>query len=157
MSHPLRTRRSSDLGDAFVDALACNWLVAAPDAHAKNYALLLEGPQVRLAPLYDIASALAYPDFHLPKLKMAMKIGGYYRLSAIGRQAWIRLSEDLRLDRAVVLDRLSGLIQRISDAFPDAAGEPAVVALNSPLPPRLFDAVASRPGALPRPNARPRS
>src|SRR3546814_16178066 len=69
--------------EAFVDALAFNWLVAAPDAHAKNYALLLEGPQVRLAPLYDIASALAYPDFHLPKLKMAMKIGGYYRLSAI--------------------------------------------------------------------------
>src|SRR3546814_18173988 len=136
MSHPLRTRRSSDLGDAFVDALACNWLVAAPDAHAKNYALLLEGPQARLAPLHDIASALAYPDFHLPKLKMAMKIGGYYRLSAIGRQAWIRLSENLRLDREVVLYRISGLIERISDAFDIAAGEPGVGALHIHLPHR---------------------
>src|SRR3546814_871051 len=57
-------RAASSAVEAFVDALAFNWLVAAPDAHAKNYALLLEGPQVRLAPLYDIASALAYPDFH---------------------------------------------------------------------------------------------
>src|SRR3546814_12707484 len=85
---------------------------------------------------------------------MAMMIGGYDRLSAIGRQAWIRLSEDLRLDREVVLDRISGLIERISDAFADAAGEPEVVALNSPLPSRLVDAVASRAGALTRSKAR---
>ena len=70
---------------AFTDAPAFNWLSAGPDAHAKNYAVLLAGSQVRLDPFFDIGSALAYPDFHPPKVKLAMKTGGYYRLSSIGR------------------------------------------------------------------------
>jgi len=43
--------------NTFVDALVFNWIVAAPDAHAKNVSVLLNGGGVRLAPLYDIASA----------------------------------------------------------------------------------------------------
>ena len=46
----------------FADALAFNWLIAGTDAHAKNYSLLLAGNQIRLAPLYDIASILPYDD-----------------------------------------------------------------------------------------------
>jgi serine/threonine-protein kinase HipA len=42
----------------FVDALAVNWLIAGTDAHAKNYSMLLTPGQIRLAPLYDVASAL---------------------------------------------------------------------------------------------------
>lgn len=34
----------------FLDALSLNWLIMGTDAHAKNYSLLLSGPQVRLAP-----------------------------------------------------------------------------------------------------------
>jgi len=45
---------------ALIDALAWNWLIAGTDAHAKNYSLLLAGNDVRLAPLYDVASALPY-------------------------------------------------------------------------------------------------
>jgi serine/threonine-protein kinase HipA len=63
----------------FLDALIWNWLIAGTDAHAKNYSLLLSGGEVRLAPLYDIASALPYgTDEH--KLRFAMKIGGDYRV-----------------------------------------------------------------------------
>ncbi|WP_225160046.1 HipA domain-containing protein [Bradyrhizobium sp. BRP56] len=55
------------------------------DAHAKNYSLLLaNGPTVRLAPLYDIASILTYDDVDLQKMKLAMKIGGEYKLGQIG-------------------------------------------------------------------------
>lgn len=43
----------------FFDALVYSWLVLATDGHAKNYSLLLSGHQVRLAPLYDVASASA--------------------------------------------------------------------------------------------------
>lgn len=57
----------------FVDALAFTWIIAGTDAHAKNYSLLLAGPQVRLAPLYDVASALPYDDMYLPRLRMAMR------------------------------------------------------------------------------------
>ena len=59
----------------FVDALAFNWLIGGTDAHAKNYSMLLGGAQVRLAPLYDVASSLPYDDMFVPKLKMAMRIG----------------------------------------------------------------------------------
>src|ERR1035437_9306060 len=66
---------------SFVDANIFNWLIAGTDAHAKNYALLLGGGgAVRLAPVYDLASILPYQTVDLQKAKLAMKIGGEYRL-----------------------------------------------------------------------------
>ena len=63
----------------FIDALIFNWLIGGTDAHAKNYSLLIGGGgMVRLAPLYDIASILAYPDIDPRKAKLAMKIGDRY-------------------------------------------------------------------------------
>ncbi|HEY0691385.1 MAG TPA: HipA domain-containing protein [Kribbella sp.] len=57
-----------DATRAFLDALVWNWVIAGTDAHAKNYSLLLLGNQVRLAPFYDVASALPYdtiPEQHV--------------------------------------------------------------------------------------------
>lgn len=42
----------------FADALIWNWAIAGTDAHAKNYSLVLRGSRARLAPFYDVASAL---------------------------------------------------------------------------------------------------
>jgi serine/threonine-protein kinase HipA len=65
--------------DTFVGALAFNWLIGGSDGHAKNYSLLHgSGGRVRFAPLYDLASALPYPDLNTPKLKLAMKYGSHY-------------------------------------------------------------------------------
>lgn len=58
----------------FADASIWNWLIAGTDAHAKNYSPLLAGNQVRLVPLYDVASALPY-GAHENKLRLAMKVG----------------------------------------------------------------------------------
>jgi hypothetical protein len=68
---------AADAVRRFADALIWNWLIAGTDAHAKNYSLLLADNQVRLAPLYDIASSLPY-CVHEKKLRLAMKIGGDY-------------------------------------------------------------------------------
>jgi serine/threonine-protein kinase HipA len=132
-----------DVG-AFVDALVFNWLIGAPDAHAKNYALLLSGRQVRLAPFFDIASALAYPDVYGPKIKLAMKVGGYYRLSSIGRRAWERLAGELRLDPDLLIVRARELTERLPDVLSTVCADPVIVALDSALPDRLLDQVASR-------------
>jgi serine/threonine-protein kinase HipA len=129
---------------AFVDALVFNWLIGAPDAHAKNYALLLSGRQVRLAPFFDIASALAYPDIYGPKIKLAMKIGGSYRLSSIGRHAWERLAAELRLDPELLIVRARQLAERLPDVFSTICADSVIVALDSALPGRLLDQVASR-------------
>ena len=79
----------------FVRALIFNWLVVGTDAHAKNYGVLIDAhDSVRLAPLYDVASALPYPaTMPLRKLKLAMKIGGEYLVSRIGGRHWRALAE----------------------------------------------------------------
>jgi len=74
----LREQSSSAEKNAqsFLDAIAVNWLIAGIDAHAKNYSLLLgKNGVVRLAPLYDLASILPYPNMNLSKVKLAMKVG----------------------------------------------------------------------------------
>jgi serine/threonine-protein kinase HipA len=126
----------------FADALAWNWLIAGTDAHAKNYSLLLSGSQVRLAPLYDIASALPY-GVHERKLRLAMKLGGDYAVFP-RRNTWPRAARELRLDADALIERVRELAAITPDAFADAAAEPAVTALDSALPARLLDLVADR-------------
>ncbi|WIB65769.1 HipA domain-containing protein [Curtobacterium sp. MCBD17_040] len=46
----------------FFKAVAFHWVTVSTDAHAKNYSLLHAPAGSRLAPMYDAASALPYPD-----------------------------------------------------------------------------------------------
>ncbi len=110
------TQPAEDIG-TFLSALALNWLIAGTDAHAKNYSLLI-GVQgrSRLAPLYDIASALPYPDMPAQKLKLAMKIGGKYRLRDIGRYEWEKLGQELGLAAEHVLSVACQLARQLPDA-----------------------------------------
>ena len=138
----------------FFEALAWNWVIAGTDAHARNYSLLLSGGQVRLAPLYDIASALPYPGVDAWKLKTAMKLGGEYRLKAHGPSTWPKVAAELALDADDVVSRVRELVDGAPDALADAAQQPAVRVLKSAMPARLVDAVADRVehcrGQLPR-------
>lgn len=126
----------------FLDALAWNWVIAGTDAHAKNYSLLLASGQVRLAPLYDVASALPYGT-HERKLRFAMKIGGDYRVF-LHHNTWDNAANDLGLDPEAVLARVEKLATSAPDAFADAASAPDVAALERPLPARLIDLVNER-------------
>lgn len=128
----------------FLDALTLNWLICGTDAHAKNYSLLLAGRQVRLAPLYDVASALPYPDMPLQKLRLAMKFGGSSLVTPRSPSIWPRVSKELGLPLDVVIERAMSLMDRLPDAFADAAREPSIAALPSNMPSRLVDAVADR-------------
>jgi len=126
----------------FADALIWNWLIAGTDAHAKNYSVLLAADQVRLAPLYDIASALPYGT-HEQRLRMAMKIGGDYRVFS-NRNTWPAAAKDLGLDANLLVDRARELAAVAPDAFADAGRSPDVDALGRPLPTRLVDLVTER-------------
>jgi serine/threonine-protein kinase HipA len=126
----------------FVDALALNWLIAGTDAHAKNYSLLLAPGQVRLAPLYDVASSLPYDDMYLPRLRLAMRIGSEYRVDAITARHWDRFAERNALDADRLIERIDELARRLPDAFREAAAAEAVTALRSDLPERLATSVA---------------
>jgi serine/threonine-protein kinase HipA len=123
----------------FVDALALNWLIAGTDAHAKNYSVLLTPTQIRLAPLYDIASSLPYDDMPLRQLRLAMKIGGEYRITAIGRRHWDRFAEVNGLDAEVLRTRIMELADRLPAALQEAAGR--IGDLRTELPGRLVEKV----------------
>lgn len=114
------SRRASEDVETLVDALAFNWLIGGTDAHAKNYSLLIgaEG-RVRLAPLYDVASALPYEHLSARKLKLAMKLGGTYRLWDVGRHQWSRLAAELDLDAEAVIARARDMAERMPDLAAD--------------------------------------
>jgi serine/threonine-protein kinase HipA len=120
----LRTHSSAPSRDVdtFIDALAFNWLIAGTDAHAKNYALLFgRGGRTRLAPLYDLGSALPYPSLRQDKLAMAMKIGNTYRLRDIRRQHWESLLREARVDIEAALARITSMAEALPDHASDLA------------------------------------
>jgi serine/threonine-protein kinase HipA len=100
----------------FLDALALSWVIGGTDAHAKNFSLLHgRGSRLRLAPLYDAASAL--PHLAEQKLKLAMKIGDHYGLRAILRGSWSSLARENGLPVDEVLSR----VRRVAVDVPEAA------------------------------------
>lgn len=102
--------------DTLLGALALNWVMAGTDAHAKNYSILIAGGQVRLAPLYDVASVLPYPKrIPLREAKLAMRIGREYSVWKIGRRHWERLAEEAGMESAAVLDRVRSIIAAIPE------------------------------------------
>ncbi|MGH9046930.1 MAG: HipA domain-containing protein [Acidimicrobiales bacterium] len=126
----------------FADALIWNWFVAGTDAHAKNYSILLAVNQVRLAPMYDVASALPYGT-HENKLRLAMKIGGDYRVHP-DRNTWPAAAKDLGIDPDRLVARVQEVGSVITDSFVEAAKAPLVRALQRPLPDTLVDLISER-------------
>lgn len=142
LRHAMPAHVADDAVWRFIDALVWNWLIAGTDAHAKNYSLLLASNQVRLAPLYDIASALPY-GVHEKKLRLAMKIGGHYDVFTY-RNPWPRAAHELGVDTETLIDRVRGLAARTADAFADAAAAPGVANLRRDRTGRLVDFVSER-------------
>lgn len=128
----------------FADALIWNWLIGGTDAHAKNYSVLLAGDQARLAPLYDIASALPY-GMHERKLRLSMRIGSSYEVYP-QRNRWPDAARDLGLDAEALVDRARQLARIAPEALADAVSARAVTALDRDLPRRLLDLVTDRAG-----------
>ena len=150
----------------FVGALTFNWLMGGTDAHAKNFSLLLSGPQVRLAPLYDLVSAFPYvtgpkeprrPGQIRGNLKLAMNIGANRELGLVRKEDWEELAVDVGISRELVLAEVEKLAELVPAAFAAAASTDDVIAARSKLPQRLVErveanvalcknALAGRPG-----------
>ena len=126
----------------FADALIWNWLIGGTDAHAKNYSLLLSGGQVRLAPLYDVASALPYGT-NERKLRLAMKIGSSYAVFA-QRNTWPSAARELGLNAERLVNRARELANTAPEAFAAAANTKDVLALKREMPAKLVELIAER-------------
>jgi serine/threonine-protein kinase HipA len=143
----LRTySRSADEDIAvFVESLIFNWLIGGTDAHAKNYAVLMgaEG-RIRLAPLYDIATILPYAGKQLPKAKLAMKIGGKYRLVEIGAYQWNKLARDLKFAPERMHESLVRMSKTVIDIAEDVRRREQRRGLSHPILGRLTKALIAR-------------
>ena len=140
------TDREADL-ETFIDALGFNWIIAGTDAHAKNYSLLLSGRRIRLAPLYDVASILPYDDFDFQKMKLAMKVGGEYKLSLIGLRQWQKFAREMRIDTDALVERLAAMAERLPDEVNAARAGARSEGLDAPIIERLAKELIERANA----------
>ena len=109
--------------DKFVDGLIFNTIIGAPDGHARNYAVMLDERGPRLAPLFDVASGLAYDVNGRSAREVAMSVGGMTLLDQIDADAWRRFAGDNRLDEAATLERVRQLAELAPAAFESVLDE----------------------------------
>ncbi|MCV0381720.1 type II toxin-antitoxin system HipA family toxin [Nitratireductor sp.] len=129
-----------DDAETFIDAIAFNWLVGGTDAHAKNYSILIgTGGRVRLAPLYDVASILPYEQFDPMKIRLAMKLGGKYRIRDISARSWDKLSDELRLNKDEVAQRVCNMASRIPDQSENIRAQLKESGMNHPIVDRMAE------------------
>lgn len=125
----------------FIQALAYAWVIGGTDAHAKNYAILLSGPNLRFAPLYDLNSILPYEVAEVRNLpqgqasfhdsSLAMRIGSHRKIREVTGEDWRELAETNSLDpeevRALVLEVIKVTPPAMKSAierFPDSVMNP---------------------------------
>lgn len=131
----------------FVQALAYNFAIGGTDAHAKNYAVMLLRKQVRLAPLYDIASILPYAGTE-KGIKLAMKIGGRYEMDRIHLGNWNAFSAEVGLDAEQTIADMRDIVFRLPGEALALLHQCRAEGLASPHLDTLVDALWQRAKAL---------
>ena len=107
----------------FAEALLWALVTINRDAHARNYSVMLEaGGIVRLAPLYDLNSSLAYFSSGFGEREMAMRYGSRFTVySANSDHSLIDTAARLDLPSQWVIDRAESLAAAAVDAFAEEA------------------------------------
>ena len=141
----------------FFEAALFNWAALGTDAHAKNYALAYSGARAArpdLAPLYDLGSALAYPEINDRRARLAMSFAGHYRTFEIEPRHLVREAEPLGLIEQWVIDRARELVRGLPDALGRAAAEAPLSGEDARFAATLVDRAHERAGELDRQLAR---
>jgi serine/threonine-protein kinase HipA len=100
--HPLVSGHT-EARENFVKCAVFNYIIGNCDAHAKNFSLLYNGnKELRLAPFYDLASTMAYPEL---AQKFAMAIGKTFRFDRVAEHSWKEFAAamNIRAERVVSL------------------------------------------------------
>ena len=94
------------------------------EGEIRRLAAALEGtlpPAVQLAPLYDVATGLAYEARE--NRVLSMSVGGQFAVDRIGRPEWERFAEQNRLDGQAVVRRALQMAETVPDAMREALDE----------------------------------
>jgi len=128
----------------YAKAAAFNWVIYAPDGHAKNYSILLRGQEALPSPLYDISSVLPYPDrYDLRTMAMAMSVNGKDQNNLISGADWAVLADQLGVAREQMAACVLEIATNAPDAFADAVAENAAWIKGMAAAPALVDNVAT--------------
>lgn len=104
----------------FSAELFFNYLIGAPDAHAKNFSLFLAADgNASLTPLYDVASGLPYEPTR--EYKFAMSIGHENRFGKLRKSNIVRMAERSVLESQSLLDLMGNLASMVLEKLPEAA------------------------------------
>ncbi len=108
--------------ERFMRACAFNFVITGIDAHGKNYSVLMEaGGRFRLAPLYDIISALPYdPETYNA---LAMSVGGERKVRKIAPRHWEKAAAECRYDPIKALSHIVEYCDRTPQAARDILEE----------------------------------
>jgi len=134
--------------ERFMRTACLTYLLAATDAHAKNFSLLYSRGEhrysMRLSPLYDIASAWPYPkQIPVQKMKLAMRIGRHYRLREIQPRHFAELARSCRYSPSSLLATLNELALRLPDEAAEIAAKLRQTKIAGQMLEGLVDGLAS--------------
>jgi serine/threonine-protein kinase HipA len=130
-----------DLRD-FLDFQIFNVLIGNADAHGKNYSMLYQGGQRRLAPFYDLVCTLAWPE--LSKTP-AMKVGGDTSLDVFTAAPWQKMAKEARLSWPLIRERMEALSRKTLETLQAPAMRGVV---NGDLEARVAALVKDRASAM---------
>jgi serine/threonine-protein kinase HipA len=103
-----------------LDGIIYNFLIGNNDAHGKNFSLLYENNQTRLAPFYDLLCTVYYPNL---AQKMAMKIGNKYHPDFVYPRHFEQFSKEAGLSKPLVLERIVKIGDEILTKLPELRDE----------------------------------
>lgn len=139
--------------DRFATASVAMAVTGAPDAHAKNYSVILAGEKAVLAPIYDVASSFPYnPDPKSSLSRVAMPIGGKSRFSDIDLHYVEKFARNAGTDPDQLVSRTREMAETLPQAFIDAAKDLPAATDAVELAGQIADGIARQRKTLdPRP------
>lgn len=124
---PVHLREDSAM--RLFDALAFNYAIAGTDGHARNFSLLLSGPDAALAPLYDLNSALPYTRpwgkrfDSVRKLHSSFVLGSTDAFSRVSADDWGVVGEHLGIGGDAAVERVRSILMRVPEALVSATDD----------------------------------
>ena len=102
----------------FLKAQIVFWLLGAIDGHAKNFSLFLTSTGFGLAPLYDVMSAVPYPELPEQKISLAMFVGKnrHYRIKQIQPRHFFQTAQKSGIHKQDVEEIFSSLTKQVNQA-----------------------------------------
>ena len=109
---------------ALLHGVLFNLIIGNNDAHGKNFSILYEQQQTRLAPFYDMISTVYYPEL---ATKMAMKMGSKYDFDVLYPRHIMQMAEASHLSKALVRKELMNMLNTIQANITESAYTPVIL------------------------------